>query len=419
MGIIDRWRHGWNVFVNNRDPTYPKVYGGALGSENPSRTKRRMTSERTIAAAVFNRIAVDCSQVNIKHVELDDNGRYIRDRKSYLNDCLTVEANIDQTGRELIQDIVSSAMDEGVVAVCPTIYEVPKPYTSPDQTDSWDVAALRTGKITKWYPDDVEVHLYNDKTGQYEDVRYPKRRVAIITNPFYETINAKNSVLKRLMNKLALLDAIDEAGIGKLDLIIQLPYAIRTDNRKLQAKERQQDLAAQLANSKYGVAYIDSTEKITQLNRPLENNLMNQIQYLYETFYSQIGITKTILEGSADEQTMMNYQNRILEVWLSTIANEFKRKFISRTARTQGQSIMFFIDPFRLLPVSKVAELSDKLTRNEIMSSNEIRQLIGVKPSTDPSADELRNKNLSRAKGGASAGSIEEQLEAYQNEEYE
>lgn len=417
MPITDKWKRGWNAFVNNRDPTYYKMYGGTYGSTMPDRRIPRRKSGRTIAAAIFNRIAVDCAQVNIRHVNLDDNNRYLSERDSGLNNCLSLEANVDQTGRELVQDIVQSCIDEGVIAVAPTIYDLPNGITSPDDTDAYDIIAMRVGKIVEWFPRHVKVRVYNDTTGNFDELMYPKRRVAIIKNPFYETINAENSVLDRLMSKLSLLDAIDEAGVGKLDLVIQLPYAVRTDNRKLQAKERQQDLAAQLANSKYGVAYIDSTEKITQLNRPLENNLMKQIEYLYDTFYSQIGISKSIMDGTADEQTKLNYQNCTIEAYLSTIVNELKRKFISKTGRTQGQSIMYFIDPFRLLPVTQVAELADKLTRNEIMTSNEIRQIIGMKPSTDPSADELRNKNLSQAKD-ATVESLEERLEAQNQNEY-
>lgn len=416
MPIIDKWKRGWDAFTNNRDPTNFRYGEGTFGNTRPDRRKPHKSSERTIAAAMFNRIAVDCAQVNIRHVLLDDHGRYLEDMDSRLNECLSLEANVDQTGRELIQDTVQSCIDEGVIAMCPTLYDLKGDAQNPDESDAYDVAAMRIGKIIEWYPRHIKVRLYNDSTGQYEDVMYPKRRVAIITNPFFETINADNSVLKRLMRKLALLDAIDEAGAGKLDIVIQLPYTVRNDRRKLQAKERQKDLADQLQNSKYGVAYIDNTEKITQLNRPLENNLMKQIEYYYDMFYAQIGITKTIMDGTADEHTMLNYQNRTIEAFLSAIVNEIKRKFLSKTARTKGQSIMYFIDPFRLLPVTQVAELADKLTRNEIMTSNEIRQIIGFKPSTDPSADELRNKNLSQA-AATPVESIEDRLGAIDQNE--
>lgn len=416
MPIADKWKRGWDAFTNNRDPTYFRYGGGYFGSTRPDRRTPHKSSERTIAGAVFNRIAVDCAQVNIRHVQLDDNGRYLKDMDSRLNECLSLEANVDQSGRELIQDTIQSCIDEGVIALCPTLYDMSGDAKNPDESDAYDVAAMRVGKIVEWYPRQVKVRLYNDSNGQYEDVTYPKRRVAIITNPFFETTNADNSVLKRLMRKLALLDAIDEAGAGKLDIIIQLPYVVRSDNRKLQAKERQRDIAEQLSNSKYGVAYIDGTEKITQLNRPLENNLLKQIEYYYDMFYSQIGITKTIMDGTADEHTMLNYQNRTIEPFLSAITNEIKRKFLSKTARTKGQSIMFFIDPFRLLPVTQVAELADKLTRNEILASNEVRQIIGFKPSTDPAADELRNKNLSRA-AAVPVESIEDRLGAINQNE--
>lgn len=392
MGFISTLKHSWNAFTN-RDPTRYWDIGPSY-SYRPDRPRLSRGNEKSIATAIFNRIALDVASVNIKHCKTDKDGRYIEDKDSYLNNCLTVEANIDQTSRAFIQDVVMSMLDEGCVAIVPT-------YTTDDPTftNAFDVQEMRTGKILEWYPKHILVRLYNDKKGEKEDILLPKDTVAIVENPLYAIINEPNSTMQRLIRKLGLLDVTDEqTASGKLDLIIQLPYLVKSAARRDQANQRRQDIEDQLSGSKYGIAYVDGTEKITQLNRSLENNLLKQIEYLTNMVYSQLGITDTILNGTADEKTMLNYNNRTIEPFISAIVDEMKRKFLSKTARSQFQTIAYFRDPFRLVPVNDIAEIADKFTRNEIMTSNEIRQIVGMKPSKDPKADELVNSNISRAK---------------------
>lgn len=392
--VGSRLKHAWNAFMN-RDPT--RYYGdiGMGYSYRPDRVRFSRGNERSIVTSVYNRIAIDAAAINIQHVRLDENNRFLETIKSGLNNCLTVEANVDQSGRGFIQDIVMSMLDEGCVAVLPIDTD-----DDPDVTGSYKIETMRTGKILDWYPEHVCVRVYNDRTGQKEDIVVPKSTVAIIENPLYAVINEPNSTMQRLIRKLNLLDVIDEqSGSGKLDLIIQLPYVIKTEARRKQAENRRKDIEMQLAGSKYGIAYTDGTERITQLNRAVDNNLMSQIEYLTNMLYSQLGITQSILDGTADEKTMLNYYNRTIEPIVSAIVDEMKRKFLTKTARSQFQSICSFRDPFKLVPVSEIAEIADKMTRNEIMTSNEIRQVIGMKPSNDPKADELRNKNLSAPNG--------------------
>lgn len=387
--LLSRAKRAWNVFLN-RDPT-PRYANQSYSSYyRPDRIRLTKGNERTIVTSVYNRIAMDVAAVDILHVRLDDNNRYIETIDDDLNNCLTLEANIDQTGRAFVQDIVMSMFDEGCVAIVPV-----DTIGNPNFTDTYKIKTMRVGKIIKWFPEHVKIELYNERTGKRQEVTIPKRTVAIIENPLYAVINEPNSTMQRLIRKLNLLDVIDEQNSsGKLDLIIQLPYIIKTEARRAQAEQRRHDIEQQLAGSKYGIAYTDGTEHITQLNRPVENRLMSQIEYLTSMLYSQLGITQGVLDGSADEKTMLNYFNRTIEPILSAIVGEMKRKFLTKTARSQKQSIMFFRDPFKLVPVSDMAEIADKMTRNEIMSSNEIRQVIGMKPSMDPAADELRNKNL-------------------------
>lgn len=383
-------KHKWNAFLD-KDPYMYRNNIGSGYAYRPDRPRLTRGNERSIITSVFNRVALDVAAINIKHVRLDENERYIETIDSGLNYCLNTEANIDQTGRAFIQDAVMSMMDEGVVALVPVDTDV-----DPNISDSLKIETMRTGKILEWYPEYVKVQLYNDRLGRKEDVLVPKKMVAIIENPLYAVINEPNSTLQRLIRKLNLLDVVDEqSSSGKLDLIIQLPYVIKTDARRQQAEKRRQDIEQQLSGSKYGIAYTDGTEKITQLNRSVENNLMKQVEYLTSMLYSQLGITQTILDGTADEKTMLNYYNRTIEPIVAAIVDEMKRKFLTKTARSQRQSIKFFRDPFKLVPVNELAEIADKFTRNEIMTSNEIRQIIGMRPSNDPSADELRNKNLS------------------------
>ena len=395
--IGNRLKHAWNAFMN-RDPT---VYYQDIGvgySSRPDRAHLTRGNERSIVNAVYNRIALDVSAINIRHVRLDDNGRYSETIESDLNNCLSLEANIDQTARAFIQDVVLSLLDEGCIAIVPVDTTL-----NPTETGSYDIQTMRVAKILEWYPSHIKVRLYNDKTGYKENIIVSKSTVAIIENPLYAVINEPNSTMQRLIRKLNLLDVVDEqSGSGKLDLIIQLPYAIKGELRKKQAAERKAMLEKQLSNSKYGIAYIDSTEHVTQLNRAIENNLLSQVEYLTSLLYSQLGITQAILEGTADENAMNNYYNRSIEPFCSAISIEMKRKFLTKTARTQSQSIEFFRDPFKLIPVSNVAEIADKFTRNEIMTSNEIRQVIGMRPSDDPNADVLRNKNLSESKDASS-----------------
>lgn len=399
-------KHAWDVFFN-KDPT---MYTKDLGSSYPVRPDRPRLSrgnERTIINSIYNRISLDVAAVDILHVRLDDNKRFLEEIDSDLNNCLTLEANIDQSGHDFMQDVALSMLDEGVVAVVPM-------NVKPEGASSFDVSNMRTGKILEWYPRHVKVRLYDDYTGQKKDVVLPKRQVAIIPNPFYAVMNEPNSTLQRLVRKLNMLDFIDEQNSsGKLDLIIQLPYDVRSESRKLQAENRRNDIATQLTGSKYGIAYTGATERITQLNRPVENNLMSQIEYLTNLLFSQLGITQGVLDGTADEKTMLNYYNRIVDVIVYAIADEFKRKFLTKTARSQGQSIECFRDPFKLVPVSQIAEITDKFTRNEVVSKNEIRQIIGMKPSDDPRADELRNSNISRPSKEATSSSYKEE---FQNE---
>lgn len=389
MGFLDRLQHGWNAFMS-RAPTGSHYDIGQSYSYRPDRVVFTRGNERSIITSVYNRIALDVSAINIKHCRLDNNDRYMSVIDSGLNSCLNLEANIDQTGRAFIQDIVMSMLDEGCVAIVPVDTSI-----DPKVSSSYDILSMRTGKILDWYPEHVKVRLYNERTGNKEEIIVPKKTVAIIENPLYAVTNAPNSTMQRLIRKLSLLDVTDEkTASGKLDLIIQLPYVIKTEARRQQAETRRKDIEMQLAGSKYGIAYTDGTEKITQLNRSVENNLMSQIEYLTSMLYSQLGITQSILDGSADEKTMLNYHNRTIEPIVSAIVDEMKRKFLTKTARSQQQSILFFRDPFKLVPLNDIAEIGDKFTRNEIMTSNEIRQIIGMTPSNDPKADQLVNSNL-------------------------
>lgn len=393
VSVGSRFKKAWNAFMN-RDPT-PRNYDYGAGSYyRPDRRRLSKGNERSIVTAVLNRISMDAAAIQVKHCQLDDNDRFKEELDSSLNQCLTVSANLDQTGRAFRQDVYLSLLDEGYIAIVPVVTSI-----DPKDSEAYEIYSLRVGKITQWYPEHVKVRLYNERAGKQEEIVVPKSTTAIIENPFYSVMNEPNSTLQRLIRKLNLLDAVDEqANSGKLDLIIQLPYTIKSPGRMAQARERHSEIENQLSGSKYGIAYIDGTEKVIQLNRPVDNNLMSQIEYLTSMLYSQLGMTQGILDGTADEQTMLNYQNRIVEPLVSAFVDELKRKFLSRTARTQKKTIMYFTDPFKLVPVNNIAEIADKFTRNEIMSSNEFRQVIGMKPSDDPSADELRNKNLSEPK---------------------
>lgn len=412
MALLDRFQNAWNAF-RNKDPSNGSYFSyGESSSIRPDRPRMIRGSERSIINSIMTRIAIDASSIDIKHVRLDENQRYIEDVNSGLNNCLTLEANLDQTSRAFFQDVVTSMLDEGCVAVVPVDTNI-----NPRNTDSYDILSLRTGKILEWYPKHVRVQVYNERTGRKEEIVVEKRTTAIIENPMYSVMNEYNSTMQRLIRKLALLDITDEStASGKMDLIIQLPYTIKTETRKAQAESRKKDIEMQLATSKYGIAYVDGTEKITQLNRSVENNLMKHVEYLTSMLYSQLGITAEVMNGTADEQTMLNYNNRTIEPILSAIVDEFKRKFLTKTARTQSQSIEYFRDPFRLVPVNNIAEIADKFTRNEIMTSNEIRQIVGMKPSKDPNADELRNKNLSQSKEDIAAKN--EDYDPYADEEY-
>lgn len=387
MAFTDRLKHAWNAFVSNKDPTI--ISGGSYG-RRPGRPRFTRGNERTIVTAVYNRIALDVASVNVEHVRLDEQGRFLEVIDSGLNNCLTLEANIDQTSRAFIQDVVMSMMDEGCVAIVPV-----ETSSSPTNSNAYDVLKMRTAKVLEWYPQHVKVRCYNEDTGKYQELILPKKMVGIVENPLYAVINEPNSTMQRLIRKLMLLDMVDENNSsGKLDLIIQLPYIVKTPTKKAQAEERRKQIEEQLAGSKYGIAYTDGTEKITQLNRAVENQLLSQVEYYTNMLYAQLGITTGILDGSADASTMLNYNNRTIEPILAAITMEMKRKFISKTARSQRQSIMFFRDPFRLVPLNDMAEIADKFTRNEIMTSNEIRQVVGMRPADDPKADELRNSNI-------------------------
>lgn len=404
MNPLLRLKHAWNLFTYEESPKRRSPTGVSYYS-NPNRVKFSRGNERTIVTSVYNRIALDAAAIEMRHVKIDENNRFKDYINSGLDNCLSVEANIDQTARMFVQDIVSSMLDEGCVAVVPVDTTL-----DPHITNSYDIQTMRVGKITQWYPDKVTVMLYNELTGLKQEVTVPKRHVAIIENPLYSVMNEPNSTMQRLIKKLALMDSADEEiASGNLDLIIQLPYAIKTEAKRNLAEARRKEVEDQLNGARYGVAYIDGTEHVTQLNRPIENNLMKQIEYLTTQLYSQLGLTQTIMDGSADENTMNNYYNRTIEPILSAIVDEFNRKFLTKTARTQKQTIMFFRDPFKLIPVTSVAEMADKFTRNEIMTSNEIRQLVGFKPSDDPNADELRNKNLSQAKQALEAKAPEKE----------
>lgn len=393
MSFGSRLKHAWNAFAGNVQMNYRDL--GMSYSYRADRPRMSRGNEKSIVTSVYNRIALDVAALNVQHVRLDENGRFLSVIDDGLNNCLTLEANVDQTARSFVQDVVISMFDEGSVAIVPV-----DTTTDPNVSGSYDIQSLRVGQILDWYPQHIRARVYNEQTGRKEDIVVPKSAVAIIENPLYAVINEPNSTMQRLIRKLNLLDVIDEqSGSGKLDLIIQLPYVIKTEARRQQAENRRKDIENQLSGSKYGIAYTDGTEHITQLNRSVNNNLMSQIEYLTSMLYSQLGITQSILDGTADEKTMLNYNNRTIEPIISAIVDEMKRKFLTKTARSQHQSISFFRDPFKLVPVNDIAEIADKFTRNEIMTSNEIRQVVGMKPSEDPRADELRNKNLSEPSG--------------------
>lgn len=381
-------KHGWNPF--NRAPTRNQTYSGPSSSRRPDQTRLTRGNERSIITSIYNRIAIDTAMLDIRHCQLDKDDRFTSIIKSTLNECFSTEANVDQTGRAFLLDAVISMLDEGYVALVPTETD-----QDADIKNAYSICSMRVAKIIEWYPRDVKVRVYNDMTGQMEDVKLPKKMVAIIENPMYTVMNQSNSTLQRLIRKLNILDVIDEqSGSGKLDLLIQLPYSIKSQSRRAMANDRRNDIEDQLINSKYGIAYTDSTEKVTQLNRSVDNNLMKQIEYLTSMLYSQLGMTQSILDGTADEVTMLNYHNRTVGPIITTIVEEMRRKFLTKTARTQGQTIMFFRDPFKLVPISQMADIVDKYTRNEVASSNEFRAVMGWKPSKDPRADELRNKNI-------------------------
>lgn len=395
MALLDRLQHAWNAFQNNKDPTYSYMDTGVSYYRRPDRVRFSGGNERSIITSVYNRIAMDAAAIDIEHVRLDDNERFIETIDSGLNTCLTLEANLDQTGRAFLQDVYMSLIDEGCIAIVPTDATF-----NPNKPGTFDITGLRTGKILEWKPDKVLVRVYNERTGRKENKWVYKKNVGIVENPLYAVMNERNSTMQRLSRKLALLDAVDEqSSSGKLDMIIQLPYAIKSESRRQQADKRRKDLESQLAGNKFGIAYVDSTERITQLNRPLENNLMKQIEYLTSMLYSQLGLTQGIMDGTADEATMLNYYSRAIEPLVAAVVDEMKRKFLTKTARTRKQSIAYFRDPFSLVPVTKIAEIADTFTRNEIATSNEIRQIIGWKPANDPAADELRNKNISAPAG--------------------
>ncbi len=395
MGIQDRLKNAWNAF-RGREPTMPRTDIGSSSYRNHGRMRFSRGNERSIISAVYNRIALDAAVMDIKHVVADENDSFLGEVDSGLNTCLRLEANIDQTARDFRQDIYLSLFDQGDIAIVPVDTDV-----DPTRTGSYDILTMRRGKIVSWYPRHVRVEVYNDNNGKLETITLPKESVAIIHNPFYAVMNEPNSTLQRLIRKLNLLDFIDEqSGAGKLDMIIQLPYAVKSETRKAKAEERRKDIEAQLANSKYGIAWIDQTEHITQINRSVTNNLLTQIESLTSMLYSQLSIDETVLKGTADEKVMLNYNNRVIEVLVSAVTDELKRKFLTKNARTRGQTIMAFRDPFKLTPIGDLAEIADKVTRNEIMTANEVRQKMGLIPSSDPGADELRNKNISQPNEG-------------------
>ena len=413
MGFTDRLQHAWNAFMG-RDPTEDLRYIGDGSYSKPDRVFLPFGAEKTIISSVYNKISIDVAAISIKHVRVDENDRYKETIKGPLNECLTLSANKDQTARAFLQDYVLSLFTEGVIAIVPVDTDI-----DPNDNYSFKIESLRTGKIVQWYPDYVKIEVYNDRVGRRQVITMDKQSVAIIENPFYSVMNAPNSTLKRLQRKLALLDAVDEqSSAGKLDLIIQLPYVIKSEARKKQADARRKEIERQLAGSKYGIAYTDGTEHITQLNRSLENNLMKQIEYLTSTLYSQLGLTQAVFDGTADEKVMLNYYNSTIEPLVSAFTDELKRKFLTPTARTQGQSIMFFRDSFKLVPVDKIADIADKFTRNEILSSNEVRAIVGYKPVDDPRADELRNKNLNHSNEDIQPVSTDEEQEDYEEYNY-
>lgn len=392
--LSDRLKHAWNAFSGNEkdDIDSPKGYEEVSVMYRPDRSRYRYQTEQTIVTAIYTRIAIDVANIDIKHVKLDDQGRYLSDVNSGLNDCLTKAANIDQTGTAFVQDCIYSMLDEGVIAIVPVDTSV-----DPYRTGSYDILSMRCGKIVSWYPAKVKVRLYNERTGQMEEIKVLKSNCSIVQNPFYEVMNAPNSTLQRLIRKLSMLDQVDEENLGKLQMIIQLPYIIKSEARKQQAEKRRHEIEEQLTESKYGIAYTDGTEKITQINRPLENNLMSQIEYLTNMLYGQLGITPEVLNNTADERVMLNYNNRTIKPIVSAFTEAMERSFLTKTARTQGQAIMYFTDPFSLVPIANMAEFADKFTRNEIMTSNEIRQIIGMKPAKDAKADMLINSNLNQS----------------------
>ena len=408
IAIGSRLKHAWNAFVNNRDPTVYYRDTGPGYSYRPDRPRLTRGNERSIVTSVYNRIALDVASISIQHCKLDDDGRYLRTIDSSLNRCLNLTANLDQTGRAFVQDTVMSMLDEGCVAIVPV-----DTTADPELTESYDILSMRTGKILEWFPKDVRVRLYNEEKGQKEDIILPKKTIGIVENPLYAVINEPNSTMQRLIRKLSLLDVTDEqTASGKLDIIIQLPFVVKSEARRQQAEQRRKEIEMQLAGSKYGIAYTDGTEKITQLNRSVENNLMKQVEYLTNLLLSQLGITQAILDGTADDKTMLNYYSRTIEPIVAAIVDEMERKFLSKTARSQNQSIKFFRDPFKLVPVNDIAEIADKFTRNEIMTSNEIRQIVGLKPSDDPKADQLINSNLNQPeKAKSSANQLNKPLE--------
>ena len=413
--LTTRIKHAWNAFMN-KDPTTRSYGSGYYSNYRPDRLRMTRGNERSIINSVINRMAVDCESIDIKHVRVNDD-RYVGDMDSDLNNCLTLEANLDQTARSFRRDVVMTMLDEGCVAIVPT-----DTTDNPNLTDSYDIEEMRAGVITEWHPDWVKVNLYNERTGERKDISIKKRAVSIVENPFFSVMNEPNSTAQRLIRKLNLLDAVDEASSsGKLDLIIQLPYVIKTEARRQQAEERRKMIEDQLSNGKLGIAYTDGTEHVIQLNRAVENNLMTQIEYLTSMLFSQLGITQGILDGTADDKTMNNYYTRTIEPLVSAIVDEMKRKFLSKTARTRGQSIMYFRNPFKLVPISEIPDMADKFTRNEILTSNEVRQIVGFKPSDDPKADKLINANINQASAEEKDAIVEDQLAGNEmsEEEYE
>ena len=409
VNLISRLKHSWNAFMN-RDPTYDYINTGPGYSSRPDRPRFTRGNERTIVTAIYNRIALDVASINISHCKVDNNGRFIETINSSLNKCLNLEANLDQTGRAFVQDIVMSMLDEGSVAIVPVETDI-----SPSKTESYKILSMRTGKIMQWYPNHVKVRLYDERYGEKKDIKLEKKSVAIIENPLYAVINEHNSTMQRLMRKLALLDSMDERmSTGKLDMIIQLPYVIKSETRRKEAERRRKELEEQMSGSTYGIGYIDGTERIVQLNRSLDNNLVKQVEQLTSQLYSQLGITQAILDSSASEEEMLNYYSRTIEPIISAIVDEMKRKFLTKTARTQNQTIKFFRDPFRLVPLSKLAEIAGTFTQNEIITANEVRQIIGMKPSDDPKADQLVNSNINQT--GLGVG-IEDQQKQEQSQE--